>query len=68
MVAYTAISTSSARSLERLGQLYDEQGDRTKAVEYYARFAELWKDADPELQPRVQAAQARLDEILAERG
>jgi tetratricopeptide (TPR) repeat protein len=53
---------------ESLGQLYDEQGDWEKAAEYYARFVELWQEADPELQPRVEAAQRRLDEIFAERG
>ncbi len=53
---------------ESLGQLYDERGDWEKAAEYYARFVELWEAADPELQPRVEAAQQRLDEIFAERG
>lgn len=53
---------------ESLGQLYDERGDWEKAAEYYARFVELWQEADPELQPRVEAAQERLDEIFAERG
>ena len=57
-----------ARSLERLGQLYDERGEWEKAAEYYARFVELWRDADPELQPRVEAAQRRLDEIFARQG
>jgi tetratricopeptide (TPR) repeat protein len=55
-------------ALERLGQLYDEAGDRKKAAEYYATFVELWRDADPELQPRVEAAQRRIDEIFAETG
>jgi tetratricopeptide (TPR) repeat protein len=59
---------AGALTLERLGQLYDERGDWEKAAEYYARFVELWKDADPELQPRVEAAQQRLDEIFAARG
>jgi tetratricopeptide (TPR) repeat protein len=59
---------AGALTLERLGQLYDERGDWEKAAEYYARFVELWKAADPELQPRVEAAQQRLDEIFAERG
>jgi len=57
-----------AAILERLGQLYYERRDWEKAAEYYARFVELWKAADPELQPRVAAAQQRLDEIFAERG
>lgn len=59
---------SGGLTLERLGQLYDERGDRERAAEYYARFVELWEGADPELQPRVQAAQQRLEEIFAERG
>jgi tetratricopeptide (TPR) repeat protein len=57
-----------ALSLERLGQLFDERSEWEKAAEYYARFVELWKDADPELQPRVEAAQRRLDEIFAQQG
>jgi tetratricopeptide (TPR) repeat protein len=53
---------------ERLGQLYDELGDPEKAALHYARFVELWEEADPELQPRVRAAQARLEAIVRERG
>ena len=45
---------------ERLGQLYLARGDTEKARLYYARFIELWDDADPELQPRVEAAQRAL--------
>ncbi|MCK5411345.1 MAG: hypothetical protein KAJ67_04575 [Gemmatimonadetes bacterium] len=48
-------------------QAYEQLGDWGRAAEYYARFVELWKGADPELQPRVDAAQQRLAEILAER-
>ena len=53
---------------ESLGRLYDDRGDWVKAAEYYARFVELWGEADPVLQPRVEAAQKRLDEIFAQRG
>ena len=53
---------------ERLGELYDERGDWEKAAEHYAKFVELWSGADAALQPRVQAAQRRLDEIFAARG
>jgi len=56
------------RVLERLGQLYDERDDLENAAKYYAMFVELWAEADAELQPRVRAAQARLEAIVAERG
>jgi hypothetical protein len=53
---------------ERLGQLYDGLGDMENAALYYARFVELWADADAELQPRVTVARTRLEEIIRERG
>lgn len=53
---------------ERLGELYEGQGDLENAARFYAAFVELWENADAELQPRVRAAQSRLEEILAERG
>ena len=49
-----------AGTLKRLGELYDAKGDRAKAATYLARFAELWADADPELQPKVAEARRRL--------
>ncbi len=54
--------------LERLGQLYDAEGDLENAAKYYAQFVDLWADADEELQPRVRAAQERLEQIVRERG
>jgi class 3 adenylate cyclase/tetratricopeptide (TPR) repeat protein len=45
-----------ARTYERLGELYAGRGESQKAIEYYKKLVELWKDADPELQPRVEAA------------
>ncbi len=53
---------------ERLGELYDQLGDLESAAKFYASFVELWADADEELQPRVRAAQARLQEIMEARG
>jgi tetratricopeptide (TPR) repeat protein len=55
-------------SLEILARMLDEDGELDAAIIYYARFTELWADADPELQPRVEAAHARLEEIVRERG
>ncbi len=48
-------------------QAYEQLGDLDRAIENYAALVELWKDADPEFQPRVDAAQQRLNEIFAER-
>ena len=48
---------------KRLGELYEEKNDLAKAASYYSRFIDLWKDADPELQPRVVDAKARLARI-----
>jgi tetratricopeptide (TPR) repeat protein len=45
---------------ERLGQLYESMGNTDKAVENYRAFIDLWKNADPELQPRVAEARRRL--------
>ena len=53
-------------SLKRLGELYEARGNRAKAVEYYARFAELWRDADPELQPVVRDVRERIVRLAGE--
>ena len=41
-----------------LGRVYEELGDFDRARDAYQRFATAWKDADPDLQPRVQEARA----------
>jgi tetratricopeptide (TPR) repeat protein/tRNA A-37 threonylcarbamoyl transferase component Bud32 len=46
--------------VERLGQLYEEKGERQKAYASFARFVDLWKNADPDLQPRVADARKRM--------
>jgi eukaryotic-like serine/threonine-protein kinase len=56
-----------SRTLRRLGELHDARGDGAKAAEYYTRFVDLWRNADPELQPQVRAAQARLTRLLPDR-
>jgi eukaryotic-like serine/threonine-protein kinase len=47
----------------RLGELHEAKGDTAKAVEHYGAFVELWKNADPELQPRVAEARRRLQAL-----
>ena len=47
-------------ALRRLGELYEAKGDRAKATHYYQEFVNLWKNADPELQPQVAEVKRRL--------
>ncbi len=51
---------------KRLGELYEERNDRDKAVEYYNELVELWKDADPELQPQVEDVRGRIARLEGE--
>ncbi len=51
------------RTLRRLGELHEARGDRDQAREYYLRFAELWKNADLELQPSVREARAKAERL-----
>jgi eukaryotic-like serine/threonine-protein kinase len=50
-------------SLYRLGELYESAGDTKHATEYYGRFVDLWKNADPDLQPRVVEARKRIERM-----
>jgi tRNA A-37 threonylcarbamoyl transferase component Bud32/tetratricopeptide (TPR) repeat protein len=45
---------------KRLGELYEAKGNREKAASHYAAFIQLWKNADPELQPQVEDVRRRL--------
>jgi tetratricopeptide (TPR) repeat protein len=49
-----------AGSHKRLGELYEAKGDRQQALSHYLKFVDLWKDADPELQPKVAEVRARV--------
>jgi tetratricopeptide (TPR) repeat protein len=49
-----------AGSHKRLGELYEAKGDRQRAASHYAKFIELWKTADAELQPQVAEVKKRL--------
>jgi serine/threonine protein kinase/Flp pilus assembly protein TadD len=42
-----------------LGKIAEQQGDKAKAIEYYRKFLDLWKDADPGF-PEVEDAKKRL--------
>jgi tetratricopeptide (TPR) repeat protein len=55
--------TYLAGSYKRLAELYDAKGDTAKAIDYYGRFVDLWKNADPVLQPKVVAARRRMQAL-----
>ena len=57
-----------APTLKRLGELYEARGDRRRAADSYNRFVELWKNADPNLQPAVREVRARLAQLAREPG
>jgi tetratricopeptide (TPR) repeat protein len=47
----------------RLAELWENKGDKTRAADYYTKFIDLWKNADPELQPKVAEARKRLAKL-----
>jgi tetratricopeptide (TPR) repeat protein len=53
---------------KRLGELYDGKGEREKAVSHLSKFVELWKNADPELQPAVADVKRRLTRLQGGKG
>jgi tetratricopeptide (TPR) repeat protein/tRNA A-37 threonylcarbamoyl transferase component Bud32 len=55
-----------APSLRRLGEIYEAKGEKAKAIESYARFVDLWKDADPKLQPSVREVKERMAKLVGE--
>jgi tetratricopeptide (TPR) repeat protein len=48
-----------AKSFYMLGKIYEEQGDKTKAIANYEKFLDIWKDADPGIE-QVEDAKKRL--------
>ena len=55
-------------SYRRLGALYEQQGDRTKAIEYYDKFLELREKADAHLQPQVDDVRRQVERLTSEEG
>ena len=44
----------------RQAEILERLGDRRQAARHYARFLELWREADPGVQPIVDSARDRL--------
>ncbi|MDE3052987.1 MAG: hypothetical protein KGJ70_03815, partial [Gemmatimonadota bacterium] len=46
-----------------LGEEYEAKGNPGEAANYYSKFVELWKNADPDLQPQVADVRKRLTHL-----
>ncbi len=57
-----------ALTLYRLGELNQDAGDTKRAIMYYGRFIDLWKNADPDLQPRVTEARKQVAAMVRAKG
>jgi tetratricopeptide (TPR) repeat protein len=55
------------RLLYRVGALHEARAEREQALSSYARLLDLWKDADPEFQPQIEAVRRRVRELGGER-
>jgi tetratricopeptide (TPR) repeat protein len=66
LAAYSSVGDYSTDGLVymptthlRRGDIYLKMGERERAAAHYARFAELWKDCDPNLRQLRNAAEAK---------
>jgi eukaryotic-like serine/threonine-protein kinase len=50
---------------QRLAALHEQQGNVEQARHYLLKLIDLWRDGDPEVQPRVAAARATLEALTA---
>jgi tetratricopeptide (TPR) repeat protein len=50
----------------RSGQIYEQLGERDKAVEHYSNFVHFWRQADPALRPIVEDAESRLQRLATQ--
>ena len=48
----------------RRGEIYERLGEPEQAAAHYARFVELWQEADVYFQPQVEQARQSLDRLL----
>lgn len=53
---------------ERTGVAWLAAGDTARALQHLGKFTEMWSGADASLQPRVEAARARIEALLRGRG
>lgn len=54
------------RAHRRNGESYEQRGNRAKALQYHGVFVELWRNADPDLQPAVRDVKLRMAQLAGE--
>jgi serine/threonine protein kinase/tetratricopeptide (TPR) repeat protein len=52
-------------SMKRLGELYQQRGEPAKAIAVYTRLLDLWRQADPALQPVLGEVRRRIASLGA---
>ncbi|MBK6782024.1 MAG: protein kinase [Gemmatimonadetes bacterium] len=57
---------NQARAYRRIGELYEERGDRAKALDYYGRLLDQWREADPTLAPVMREVRGRMARLAGE--
>jgi len=57
---------NQARAYRRLGELYEDRGDRARALDYYGRLLDQWRDADPTLAPVIREVRGRVARLAGE--
>ena len=67
LLANSAHPRLLAQAYRRLGELHEDAGHTKEAIQRYGDFVELWKNADPALQPAVKAARERIARLQAKR-
>ncbi len=61
-------ATWRARALFELAEAHEGKGNRAEAIRRYGELAELWRGADPVLQPRVREIRDRITRLQREIG
>jgi tetratricopeptide (TPR) repeat protein len=56
-----------AQTYLRLGELFDQKGNRERAREYYGLFVDLYRNADADIVPRVRQVRERIAALTSDK-
>ncbi len=66
LYGFTQDPEIASLALVAAARILDQTGERARAAVLYSDFIDLWKDADPALQARVDEARSALERLTAE--